>query len=262
MPLNYILRTVVSNNDPDSLVYDTGINGWYTPTGASRTFRFGFVGDSWSLDNGATFIPFGALPSGFRPTSATVMQAVGGPDNYTTPFDWYWQFDVATEGGHNVSSFVHPGPVPSAVVLWGDGAGLRFVNAGFYAQAGANPPQIQIAGTYVIDQWYYSPSADDYVLSDTDPGGDFEPVDFPTPRVDSIVPDHGPIAGGTTVTITGAGFYQPDGDPGVLRVLFDGDFEGTSINVISGKVLTCLTPAHWPKTVPTRVETDFEEGSS
>lgn len=116
-----------------------------------------------------------------------------------------------------------------------------------------------IEGTYSIAAWWYSEDNDDYVFGD-DPGGDYEEVDNPVPRIDSITPTQGPVAGGTEVTITGNGFFRPDGEAGVLRVLFDGEFEGTDVEVApDGKSLTCLTPGHWAAITDVTVETDFEE---
>lgn len=58
-----------------------------------------------------------------------------------------------------------------------------------------------------------------------------------TPAVDAITPAAGPIAGGTLVTITGAGFMEG------AKVTF-GNMAATSVAVSSPTSLTALTPAH------------------
>lgn len=63
----------------------------------------------------------------------------------------------------------------------------------------------------------------------------------PSLRLSSITPNAGAPIGGTSVTITGHGFYnQTDGTPPI--VLF-GEDPATSVVVVNGSTLTCLTPA-------------------
>lgn len=60
----------------------------------------------------------------------------------------------------------------------------------------------------------------------------------PTPSVNEITPNFGPIAGGTAVTITGSNF-----DPGAA-VVFDGTYYASSVVVVDAATITCLTPPH------------------
>lgn len=60
---------------------------------------------------------------------------------------------------------------------------------------------------------------------------------YPAPAVTECDPDNGPIAGGTSVTLTGTGFL--DG----ATVTFDGD-AADNIVVVSLTEITCDTPAH------------------
>lgn len=57
------------------------------------------------------------------------------------------------------------------------------------------------------------------------------------PTADSIDPDHGPEAGGTTVTVTGTGFID-----GATTVTV-GDEAATDVVVVSDTELTFVTPA-------------------
>ena len=68
------------------------------------------------------------------------------------------------------------------------------------------------------------------------------------PAVGGVSPAFGATAGGTTVTISGAGFSH------VRKVLF-GSAAGTSVSVKSGSKLTVRAPRHAAGTVNVRVET-------
>lgn len=60
----------------------------------------------------------------------------------------------------------------------------------------------------------------------------------PTPSVNEITPNFGPIVGGTAVTITGSNF-----DSGAA-VVFDGTYYASSVVVVDAATITCLTPPH------------------
>jgi hypothetical protein len=62
-------------------------------------------------------------------------------------------------------------------------------------------------------------------------------ADAAVPVISAIVPDWGPLAGGTEVTITGSGFSAG----GTPTVTF-GDNDGTDVNVVSDTELTVVTP--------------------
>ena len=62
------------------------------------------------------------------------------------------------------------------------------------------------------------------------------------PVVESVTPDHGSVAGGTHVTITGSGF-EPGGSPGVASVQFGSDrLTGNDFRVVSPTVMTATVP--------------------
>ena len=88
----------------------------------------------------------------------------------------------------------------------------------------------------------------------TTPSGTSAPLDFvydPLPTSLSLVPNHGPFSGGTSVTITGTGFT-----PGSI-VRIDGGAAITPTNIATdGLSLTFSTPAHAPGPVAVRVTTD------
>ena len=59
----------------------------------------------------------------------------------------------------------------------------------------------------------------------------------PTPTIATVTPARGPIAGGTTVTITGTDFAAP------MSATFGGT-PATSVVVVNSTTLTCITPPH------------------
>lgn len=67
----------------------------------------------------------------------------------------------------------------------------------------------------------------------------------------SVNPTSGPIAGGTTITLSGAGFTC-----GVTAVRIDGQ-ECTGISVVSNFVITCQTPAGSRALTPVDVTADI-----
>ena len=71
--------------------------------------------------------------------------------------------------------------------------------------------------------------------------GGFTYVEVPPPSVVSLSPTHGLVIGGTTVTISGAGFCSLPG--ATSRVLFGG-VEATDINVGGSNSISCKTPPH------------------
>jgi hypothetical protein len=77
---------------------------------------------------------------------------------------------------------------------------------------------------------------------------------FPKPFLGYVVPNAGPKAGGTPVTIQGTGFIH------VESVRFDGTV--VPYTVISDTSISVVVPAHAPGTVPVEVETLGGEDSS
>jgi hypothetical protein len=145
-------------------------------------------------------------------------------------------------------------PVVSTLNTINSGVGLRAVIA---ATKFVDCIELRVQGLYEIRRWWWSYTLDAYVHAEADPGGDYVEVDYPTPRIDDLSPNDGPIAGGTAFTITGVGFYGPDGSPSVFGVFFD-DFPATSVVVVDAQTITGVTPAHWAGGVPVIVSLDFE----
>ncbi len=78
------------------------------------------------------------------------------------------------------------------------------------------------------------------------PGTPHEITILDQPTVDAVAPDHGPLGGGTAVTITGTNFQS-----GCTVEL--GGAPATSIVVVDPQTLTCDTPAHYPAVVDVTV---------
>jgi hypothetical protein len=87
-----------------------------------------------------------------------------------------------------------------------------------------------------------------YGTSSTSGGDQFQYVSGSPPVVSSIYPGFGPIAGGTTVTVTGTGFT------GASQVLF-GNVAGTSLTVLSDTQLTVVAPSQLSGAVDVTVVT-------
>lgn len=71
-------------------------------------------------------------------------------------------------------------------------------------------------------------------------------VSHPGPTISSVVPNSGPTAGGTTVTINGGNFT------GISAVIF-GDTPAASYHVVSATQITAVAPAHAAGTLDIRV---------
>ncbi|MFT4296150.1 MAG: IPT/TIG domain-containing protein [Micropruina sp.] len=67
------------------------------------------------------------------------------------------------------------------------------------------------------------------------------------PTLTAVTPNRGPVAGNTTITLTGTGFARAN------KIWFGGN-RGTNLKIISNTKLTVTTPAGWG-TVPVRVAT-------
>ena len=63
--------------------------------------------------------------------------------------------------------------------------------------------------------------------------------------VSALTPGHGPIAGGTLVTVSGAGFAARSAALGYLRC----DFNGTQVVArrLNATALRCVAPPGWPR---------------
>ena len=93
--------------------------------------------------------------------------------------------------------------------------------------------------TITVTSPMHAPGPVDVVVVDA--SGNSAPLDylylFDNPTVTELTPDEGTESGGTTVTLTGTGFY------GATGVTFDGT-EGTEFTVVDGTTITVVTPEH------------------
>lgn len=131
--------------------------------------------------------------------------------------------------------------------------GFPFSNA-FWTDGFASTPSSgpRITGGYVIIAWWWTRPEKDacgnsqesrFILAEEQPDSTYDKLDpedsdaHPTPVIDTIEPDHGPIAGGDALVIKGSGF----GDDATVTV---GGNPATSVNVVSQYRIECVTPAH------------------
>lgn len=120
---------------------------------------------------------------------------------------------------------------------------------GPWSSASAGP---RITGGYDIIAWWWllpekdacgNPQDSQLALSPDRPAPGYAQLDptdpdaHPTPTIDAIDPSHGPIVGGTAITLTGSGFGQD------ATVTFDG-VAATSVVVVTQHRITCVAPAH------------------
>ena len=213
--------------------------------------------DGFFLDGSATPVSAPAgLPPGFNILTARVeaTYSTGTGASLSTQ-----------EGAHSAPGGVldYDQPVTLAYVLITP-FGVAFVSA---ASPGAvTVHALRITGTYdILFLWWTIPAVNacgvravshlQYVPWDTDPGAPWvrldpdDPDAAPTPVVVLVTPDHGVIAGGVAVTITGSGF----GDG--ATVAFDG-VPATAVVVVSQYEITCVTPAHAAGTADVVVTND------
>lgn len=115
----------------------------------------------------------------------------------------------------------------------------------------SSPPKF--TGVYDIIWWWWTlPSKDacgnvlgdnHLVFAGDPPTPDYEKLDptdpdaHPTPVIESIEPDHGPVAGGDAIIIRGSGF----GDGATVDV---GGSAATSVNVVNSSRIECNVPSH------------------
>jgi len=82
--------------------------------------------------------------------------------------------------------------------------------------------------------------------------------DAPAPTLSSITPDSGPATGGTTVTLSGAGFLAPNS--GTTTVFF-GTEPASAVLVLDDSTVQCQTPPGLPGLVAVTVENGNGEGA-
>lgn len=246
---------------PNAILHHVGPDEW--------SVRFAFDEDQIELD-GSAGINMSSLPVGFKPLSARI-RFDGNVNCYAgiaTDCNFYIQTDPVTEvktydgitgptdplvgfGENRYDYDFTTFPVPTMTDLVNNGTGARLTIGTGVSEASAAIAGVKITGTYTTDLYvWYNAITDEYLVQDTDPGAGYVLVPAVIPRIDSITPDQGTIAGGTAVTIIGGGFLDPTGAGSVEGVLFDGEFFGTSLVVVDQHTITCVTPAHWRGAVP------------
>lgn len=239
------------------------------PTGAPGRYRWNWVSGSvlstlvlsgptildTTLDG--TGLAPGAPPPGFTPTWAAAAAGitVSNAPGFGMPFRTRMA-GVSSQWGSSGGSANPQPPVPpfllylsliSAITDYEiDSAGLAF------GDVVVDPATVLVQGDYdIIGYWWTIPALSAcgdaqtprLQLADVDPGAPWQALDpldpdaAPTPTIASVTPNHGPLAGGTAITIDGSGF----GDG--CTVTIDG-VPATSVVVVSQHRITCLAPAH------------------
>ena len=144
------------------------------------------------------------------------------------------------------------GPVSGGTTVTLTGAGFRDGTQVLFGSTPATGVSVNPAGTELTASTPPHPAGAVNVSVST-PGGSATLLDGYTyvapPTLSVVSPDAGPVAGGTTVTLTGSGFR-----PG-MQVLF-GTAAATGVSVDPGGTrLTALAPAHAPGGVDVSVTT-------
>ncbi|KAJ5999871.1 hypothetical protein N7481_000280 [Penicillium waksmanii] len=192
--------------------------------------------------NGATAILFDAIPALFftvlSPTAINVTEPVSGfPYTYLAP----------------------PSPTtifPTAGVITG-GSSIAITGTGLTGTSsvlfGSTPSQgtITVTGDTLVTVTAPPHPVGTVPITITTPGGTNSSLSFsfqPTAAVTSISPALGPLAGGNTITLSGAGLF------GANAVLF-GSVPATSVVVISDNLVTAVAPAESAGAVSVNVST-------
>jgi hypothetical protein len=166
---------------------------------------------------------------------------------------WGGAFTVSTPNAASISQVVLVRPGSSTHAFDMD---QRLVGMSFTAGSGSlsvtGPPNNKIAppGYYMLFLINNSgvPSVAQFVLLNSSGSN-------PAPTVTSITPNTGPATGGTSVSITGAGFL-----PGATVSL--GGTPATGVTVVSGTSITATAPAHAAGTVSVVVtNSDAQSGT-
>jgi len=230
-----------------------------TPT--SGTLQGGFPGNGVLSGTGGTWSPatLDTVPSGFSPT--TGLNATISILNSASPSTNGRVYDGLlcgeTFGPENVTGFdVGIGvALPDNIGLV-DVTGIVTLNCADVSGAELatlyEEHSINLQGNYVIILfWWTIPALSEcgdiqesrMQLAGASPGPEWERLDpldddaAPVPTVDTVTPNHGPLAGGDSVTIDGSGF----GD--AATVTFDG-VAATNVVTVSQFRITCDAPAH------------------
>ncbi|KAJ5762930.1 hypothetical protein N7533_001611 [Penicillium manginii] len=210
--------------------------------------------------NGAITILFGAIPALFftvlSPSAINVTVppglAVGAVPVTVTTLS-------GTSSGSPYTYLAPPSPstiFPSAGVITG-GASIAITGTGLTGTSsvlfGSTPAQgtITVTGDTLVTVQAPAHPVGTVPVTITTPGGTSSSLSFsfqPTAAVTSISPALGPLAGGTVVSIAGAGLF------GANAVLF-GSVPSATVIVISDNLVTAVAPAQAAGAVSVKVST-------
>ncbi|PWD51788.1 hypothetical protein C8046_15180 [Serinibacter arcticus] len=134
------------------------------------------------------------------------------------------------------------GPVAGGTTVTVSGAG--FVAGAFVTVDGVPVDAADVTVVSETELTYVSPAhpAGAVDVTVTTPGGTSAPLTFTyldAPTLSTLDPDSGPVAGGTTVTVSGAGFVA-----GTVVTVDGTDVPAADVTVVSETELTYVSPAH------------------
>lgn len=142
-----------------------------------------------------------------------------------------------TEGGTSVT-IQGDGFSAGTAVLFGDTVAQNVIIANTGLITVQSPPRSAGAAPVILALPNGDKISTGYVFTYEAP----DPEPKPLPPIGSVLPDRGPTAGGTLLTISGEGFENN-------MVVVIGAFLGTSVRVADSQTLTVLTPPQAPGTV-------------
>ena len=222
-----------------------GATSAYTSTNQAIVTWSPAVGNATVLTGAAPggAVPVQPLSSPAQPTcpaTLTVNKPTSAPTNYTVPadpvtLDVYWTGSQTAEvylgqaTGLSGPSATLVVPVPVGAVTLPDGTSVTPINATTGVATGNLRVQTQVQNPAQPESSQYSHTV---TLAGTCVFAD----------VTAVSPAQGPVAGGTTMTVTGSGFSNLQGGSSVALTF--GDAACTNPTIIDDTTLTCSTPAH------------------
>ena len=172
----------------------------------------------------------GTLPGGYYYNGPPLVLGVDPPEGPLAGGDEAWVLGAGFQPGMTVSF----GGVPATVIMEGSRDRVR-VRVPAAAQPLFPAPA---SGTRGVTVRVVNPAPDGRNASLQNAYTYFYP-----PEITSVVPDRGPTAGGTPVSVRGRFFRVITAQP--LSVAFDGA-AATSVRVVSTTEITCVTPPGEP----------------
>ena len=219
-----------------------------------------------SEDGGATWTPIAASAPNTASTSGTYNWLITQPVTTTARVRVIWLRNTTVQGASAVNFQIVPpvtGVTPSTGSTLG-GTAVTINGNGFLAGAtvmfGSSPAtNVVVVSSTQITATTPAGALGPVTVTVTNPGAPtgslanaFTYVIVPT--VTAVAPNNGPIAGGTTVTITGTNFAAG------ASVTFGGT-AATSVSVLNATTLTAVTPAHAVGSVAVAVTANGQTGT-